>query len=42
MMGFAFIARPVIEPVLGVRYDAEFLARFAAHTRRLFLEGAGA
>ena len=39
MMGFAFIARPVLEPVLGLRYDAAFLARFAEHTRRLFLEG---
>lgn len=42
MMGFAFLARPVIEPVLGLRYDAAFLARFAEHTRRLFLEGAEA
>ena len=42
MMAFAFIARPVLEPVLGLRYDAPFLARLAEHTRRLFLEGAGA
>jgi AcrR family transcriptional regulator len=42
MMGFAFIARPVLEPVLGLRYDAPFLARLAEHTRRLFLEGARA
>jgi AcrR family transcriptional regulator len=42
MMGFAFIARPVFEPVLQLRYDADFLARFAEHTRRLFLEGARA
>ena len=42
MMGFAFLARPVLEPVLGIRYDAEFLERFAEHTRRLFLEGARA
>jgi AcrR family transcriptional regulator len=42
MMGFAFIARPVLEPVLGLRYDAAFLARLAEHTRRLFLEGARA
>jgi AcrR family transcriptional regulator len=40
MLGFAFIARPVLEPVLGLRYDAVFLERFAEHTRRLFLEGA--
>jgi AcrR family transcriptional regulator len=42
MLAFAFIARPVLEPALGVRYDASFLARLAEHTRRLFLEGAGA
>jgi len=43
MMAFAFVARPVIEPVLSLRYDdPDFLARFAEHTRRLFLEGAGA
>ncbi|HXK21191.1 MAG TPA: TetR/AcrR family transcriptional regulator [Myxococcota bacterium] len=40
MLAFAFIARPVLEPVLGLRYDAAFLTRFAEHTRRLFLEGA--
>jgi TetR/AcrR family transcriptional regulator len=42
MLAFAFIARPVIEPTLGLRYDTASLARFAEHTRRLFLEGAGA
>lgn len=42
MMGFAFLARPVLEVVLGIRYDAAFLDRFAEHTRRLFLEGARA
>jgi AcrR family transcriptional regulator len=42
MLAFAFAARPVLEPVLGLRYDAEFVARFAEHTRRLFLEGARA
>lgn len=42
MLAFAFVARPVLEPALGLRYDAAFLARFAEHTRRLFLEGAGA
>jgi len=42
MMAFAFIARPVLEPALELRYDAAFLKRFAEHTRRLFLEGAAA
>jgi AcrR family transcriptional regulator len=42
MMAFAFVARPVIEQVLSLRYDADFVARFAEHTRRLFLEGARA
>jgi AcrR family transcriptional regulator len=42
MLAFAFIARPVLEPTLGLRYDSRSLARFAEHTRRLFLEGAGA
>jgi TetR/AcrR family transcriptional regulator len=40
MAVFPFVARPVVERVLGVEYDAEFLERFAAHTRRLFVEGA--
>jgi len=35
-----FVARPVLERVLGIEYDEAFLLRFAAHTRRLFLEGA--
>ena len=45
LMGMAimpFVARPVVERVLGVDYDEAFLRRFAAHTHRLFLEGAGA
>jgi AcrR family transcriptional regulator len=42
MLGFAFLARPVIEPVLGLHYDGAFLERFAEHTRRLFVEGAQA
>jgi TetR/AcrR family transcriptional regulator len=42
MVAFPFVARPIVEPVLGVRYDAAFLARFAEHTRRMFFEGAGA
>lgn len=39
---FPFVARPVVEGALGIDYDEAFLARFTAHTRRLFLEGAGA
>ena len=42
MLGFAFMARPVIEPALGLRYDPASLARLAEHTRRMFLEGARA
>ena len=41
MVAFPFVARPIVEPVLGVRYDAPFLARFAEHTQRMFFEGAG-
>ncbi len=37
---FPFLAQPVFERALGVRYDAAFRARLAAHTKRLFLEGA--
>jgi AcrR family transcriptional regulator len=40
MAVFPFVARPIVERVLDVEYDEEFLARFAEHTRRLFLEGA--
>jgi len=36
-----FVARPVLERVLALDYDEAFLRRFAAHTRRLFVEGAG-
>jgi AcrR family transcriptional regulator len=42
LAAFPFIAQPVLEPVLGIRYDAAFRARLAAHTKRLFLEGARA
>lgn len=35
-----FVARPVLERVLGIDYDEAFLCRFAEHTRRLFVEGA--
>ena len=35
-----FVARPVVERVLGLGYDEEFLERLAAHTHRLFVEGA--
>jgi AcrR family transcriptional regulator len=41
MMAFPFAARPVLERVLGIDYEAEdFVERFSEHTRRLFLEGA--
>jgi len=40
MTMFPFVARPVVERVLGIAYDEDFLDRFAAHTHRLFLEGA--
>ncbi len=39
---FPFIAQPVLERTLGVSYDAAFRTRLAAHTQRLFLEGARA
>jgi AcrR family transcriptional regulator len=42
MTAFPFVARPVLERVLGLRYDAPFVERLVAHTRRMFLEGAGA
>jgi len=42
MTAFPFAARPVAERVLGIRFDEDFRRRFAAHTRRLFVEGAGA
>lgn len=35
-----FVARPVVERVLGIDYGEDFLRSFAAHTRRLFVEGA--
>lgn len=36
---FPFLARPVVEPVLGIEYDDDFTRRLAAHTERLFLKG---
>jgi len=39
MAMFPFVARPVVERVLGVRFDTNFGERFAAHTCRLFSEG---
>jgi AcrR family transcriptional regulator len=39
LMAFPFVARPVIERALGIDYDADFPARLAAHSRRMFLEG---
>jgi TetR/AcrR family transcriptional regulator len=41
MMAWPFAARPVLERVLGLDFEAEdFAQRFSEHTRRLFLEGA--
>jgi AcrR family transcriptional regulator len=41
MMAWPFAARPVLERVLGLDFEAEdFEERFSEHTRRLFLEGA--
>jgi AcrR family transcriptional regulator len=41
MMAWPFAARPVLERVLGLDFEAEdFAERFSEHTRRLFLEGA--
>jgi TetR/AcrR family transcriptional regulator len=41
MMAWPFAARPVLERVLGLDFEAEdFARRFSEHTRRLFLEGA--
>jgi AcrR family transcriptional regulator len=37
---FPFIAQPVLERALERPFDAAFRARLAAHTKRLFLEGA--
>lgn len=42
MTVFPFVARPVVERVLGLAYDEEFLRRFREHTERMFLEGARA
>ncbi len=42
MTAFPFVARPVIERVLGLTYDDAFRRRFIDHTRRLFVEGSGA
>ncbi|NNL64947.1 MAG: TetR/AcrR family transcriptional regulator [Myxococcales bacterium] len=39
MAVFPFVARPVVERVLGVDYDDAFVRRLAAHSERLFLEG---
>jgi AcrR family transcriptional regulator len=41
MMAWPFAARPVLERVLGLDFEAEdFAERFSEHTRRLFLDGA--
>ena len=39
MVAFPFVARPVLERVLGVDYDAEVVDRLAEHTLRVFLAG---
>jgi AcrR family transcriptional regulator len=40
MAVFPFVARPVVERVLGIDYDEAFARRFADHTRDLFVNGA--
>ena len=37
-----FVARPVVEEVVGLAYDEAFLRHFAEHTHKLFLRGARA
>ena len=37
-----FVARPVVEEVVGLAYDEAFLRRFAEHTHKLFVQGARA
>jgi len=39
MAAFPFVARPILERVFGLDYDAAFVERLAQHTRRLFFEG---
>ena len=39
MSMFPFVARPVAQRVLGLKYDAAFGEAFAEHTRRLYAEG---
>ena len=39
MVTFPFVARPVAQRVLGLRFDADFGAAFAEHTRRLYAAG---
>lgn len=41
MTVYPFIARPLVEPLLGVTYDERFRRRFTTHTERLLLEGIG-
>jgi TetR/AcrR family transcriptional regulator len=42
MAAFPFVARPILERVFGLDYDADFVERLAEHTRRVFFEGMGA
>ncbi len=39
MSMFPFVARPVAQRVLGLRFDAAFGEAFAEHTRRLYAQG---
>jgi TetR/AcrR family transcriptional regulator len=39
MTVFPFVARPVVERVLGLKYDERSRRVFAEHTRRIFMEG---
>ncbi len=42
MTMFPFVARPVLERVLGFAYDEDFRQRLAEHNRRLFRDGTSA
>ena len=39
MIAFPFIARPIAEEVLGLRFDGALAEALVAHTRRVYLEG---
>lgn len=42
MCVFPLIAQPVVGPLLGYELSPDFTCRLIAHTRKLYLEGAGA